>query len=117
MALDIERSSGLHVRAVRKTVRKKIGRAFSEGARRSWAALEKRGWSQEGLRRKMLGPSGRMLSRGVIPRWLNGDRGIDDFCARQIERLLGVPAPLWRSPSQDKAFRLPAARKAAKAAK
>ncbi len=88
----------------RPSHRRHFGGNFTEGARRLWLALEKRGWDREELTRQM------GLSRGVTTRWLYGDQKPDRECAGELQELLGIPLSAWNEEPSAR-FVLPAMRK------
>lgn len=87
----------------RKGHRTELGPYFSEGARLAWLALDKRGWSQADLQRRLKGrarPDGTSLPLrpGVVSRWLYGDRRPSTDALVQLEHVLGVPVTAWLRP-------------------
>lgn len=84
-----------------------LGEHFTEGARLLWAGLERHGWSQEDLRRRIVGRSGQPLRSGVVTRWLYGVRRPDGDCRTQLFVLLGIPVGAWMAPAT-RAFEPPA---------
>lgn len=81
-------------------VRVALGRNVTEGTRLLWAELARRGWSQEDLRRSV------HVARGVVGRWLYGDRLPDLASATKLQRLLGIPIEAW-SAGPTEPFSLP----------
>lgn len=77
-----------------------LGSKFSEGARLLWLALLRSDTSQEGLR------SAVGCTKGVVGRWLKGERRPDELRRRAIFKRFGVPPSLWDVPPR-KSFSIP----------
>jgi transcriptional regulator with XRE-family HTH domain len=69
-----------------------LGPHFSEGARQLWRVVE-RGVSQEEIRRAI------GLGRGMVHRFLYGDRKMSLDVAVRIETAFGIRPALWLEPS------------------
>jgi hypothetical protein len=87
--------------------RLRLGRRFNEGARLTWLALQRLGWSQADLRRKV------KTHPGELPKVLYGDRLPTLQLAADLQDLLQVPVKAWSQPPTE-AF-VPPARAAVEA--
>jgi hypothetical protein len=102
-------------RMVHPTTRTALGPFFSEGARQVWLQVVMKGTSQEEIRRAI------GLGRGMVNRYLYGDRRVSLDVAVRIESAFGIAPKLWLAPPAKK-FRpptlihIPAARKSRTAA-
>lgn len=83
---------------LRPTTRTRLGQFFSEGARQVWLQVVTRGTSPEEIRRAI------GLGRGVLHRYLYGDRRISLDVAVRIESAFGIAPKLWLLPSRQKRF-------------
>jgi hypothetical protein len=87
---------------MRPTYRRHLGPKFSEGSRLLWAVIESQG-SQEAVRRTL------RTTRGVVSKWLYGDRGGDDMelkFAVRVEDAFGIPVRAWLT-KPTKRFKVP----------
>lgn len=80
---------GFSVSWMRVTYRRHLGKHFSEGARLLWLKTQELKLDQEGVRHQL------ELSRGVVGRWLYGDRAPDLDSAVKIEAAYGIPVAAW----------------------
>lgn len=80
-----------------KTHRQSLGDHFSEGARVLWVSMGREKLSQEGLRRRLNEhrDADRPMARGVINRWLYGDRKPDGEGRGMLFKSLGIDPSLW----------------------
>ena len=85
--------------------RRTVGTHFSEGARQTWAAIDRKGWSHAQLA-EAIGKS-----QSLVHRWLYGDALPDLLSVIKIEKLLRVRCLLWAMPAKNH-FIPPAARAA-----
>lgn len=69
-----------------------LGPTFSEGARLMWTRVILNGTSQESIRRAL------GLGRGMVPRFLYGDRRISLEVAVRVQEAFGIEAKLWLAP-------------------
>lgn len=74
------------------TTRTHLGPFFSEGARQVWLQVLMRGTSQEEIRRAI------GLGRGMVHRYLYGDRQVSLRVALQFEEGWGIKPKLWLEP-------------------
>lgn len=90
------------------TSRTTLGPKFTEGARLLWLTSGRMGHTQEDIRRTV------GCSRGLVHRWLFGDKGIDLAYAFRVEDVYGIPARAWLS-KPARRFSLPRPRASAAA--
>jgi len=64
-------------------------RVLSSGAQQLAAALERAEWSQQQLEQRL------GVTRGLVSRWLSGERRPGLEHALELERLLKIPAKTW----------------------
>jgi hypothetical protein len=69
--------------------RRRLGDRFSEGARLLWLAMLRQGLSQESLRAELGRP------KGVIGRWLLGDRLPDGESRGRLFKRFGIKPQAW----------------------
>jgi hypothetical protein len=103
-------------------VKTRLGKRFSEGARRLWLLMEERGWCQTDLvddmtaalaRRAEVGQArSRKPTTGLVSRWLYGEREPDRDYAVFLHEEYTIDAALW-SKAPEQPFTPPAARLAA----
>jgi len=68
---------------------RQLGPRFSEGARLLWVAMRRAGLSQESLRSEL------GCAKGVIGRWLRGDRLPDGTFRGKLFKQFGIRPQLW----------------------
>ncbi len=85
---------------IRRRTRIDKGDKFSEGSRKLWIALQKRGWSMQQARAEL------KLAEGVLNRILYGDRRAGFRLAMLFEKKFQIPLTDW-SQSAKKDFALP----------
>ena len=77
-----------------------LGEHFNEGARRLWLAMAKRHETAEDVTRKL------GVARGMVGRWLYGDRRPDRLSTQKLVEKYRIPATAWDSPPEV-AFEIP----------
>jgi DNA-binding XRE family transcriptional regulator len=87
------------------STRTHLGEQFSEGARRLWAEMDRRGWSQGQIAKAI------DAKPGVVPRWLYGDTKPSWDWAVKLRDTFGIALEAWTVPPSC-AFIPPAARAA-----
>ncbi|XXX73902.1 hypothetical protein WMF30_40275 [Sorangium sp. So ce134] len=75
-----------------RSYRLTLGRRFNEGARLTWLALRRLGWSQADLRRRV------KAYPGELPKVLYGDKLPTLQLAADLQDLLKVPVKAWNQP-------------------
>lgn len=69
--------------------RSELGENFNEGARRLWVTMLKRGESAEDVTRSL------GVARGMVGRWLYGDRRPDRSSTQRLVEKYRIPASAW----------------------
>lgn len=83
--------------------RTRLGKKFSEGARRLWLLLAERQWSPMDLANAITAASEPKKANrsALVSRWLYGERRPGLEYALLIQRLFGIDPALWReSPAE-----------------
>jgi hypothetical protein len=90
--------------------RRTLGRFFSEGARRAWVEMERRGWHLVDLRKAFVATKlGSRLHGGEFDRTLYGDKKARIEFSLIAHEVLGIAHEAWAEPPKVP-FVLPAAR-------
>lgn len=90
--------------------RVEVGPKFSEGARQLWLALVERNWTQEEARVEL------GLARGMLSRWLYGERCPGGPMRVRLVERLAIPVGAWDVAPKGGAVLPPAVMRSRKAA-
>ena len=85
--------------------RRDLGEKFTEGARQTWIAIDKKAWDHATLAEEL------GVAQGTVHKILYGDRLPDGLVMIRLEQLLKIPCKLWATAPKNH-FTPPAARAA-----